>query len=306
MIPEASSHTTTMSEATSGSDDRLYETSATADMDTPNYSYGADDGFLVEDPKQIFHARMTEHSSTLAKGRIGNIESSLRRANPPLNDITTSSNINNQTERVNRSAGGLGIQFGEHEISRPSVKAETASSPGTARGPAAASKSDAKPDQLVGRTEKPPIPIPVPLLSPVREVRTPSPSAALRRQNGEAEVRRSNGRFAGKLDLRIPTYADLLRAKQEKQGLNGALGPKANGTPSQRAESTKLAHSPLTPRMKDTTQHTSESARTQPQINGWQQSGKKGKKNRSGPSSGQVQILPGEVMPANEIERKGG
>ena len=308
MIPEAPSHTTTISEATSGSDDRLHETPATADMDTPNYSHGTDDGFVLDDPKQIFHARMTaEPSNILAKGRVGNIDSNLRRANPPLNDITTSSNVNNQTEKVNRSAGGLGIQFGEHEINRPSVKAETASSPGTARGPAAASKSDTKPDQFVGRNEKLPMPIPVPLLSPVREVRTPSPSAAWRRQNGEAEVRQGNGRFPSKLDLRIPTYADLLRAKQEKQSLNGALGQKLNGTPSQLAESTKSTQSPLSLRMKDIPQPAMESAKAQPQVNGWQQSsGKKGKKNRSGPSSGQIQILPGEIMPANEIERKGG
>ena len=307
MIPEAPSHTTTISEATSGSDDRLYETPATADMDTPNYSHGADDGFILDDPKQLFHARMTtEPSNAWAKGRVGNIDSNLRRANPPLNDITASSNINNQIEKVNRSAGGLGIQFGEHEISRPSVKADTTSSPATARSPAAASKSDTKADPFAGRNEKLPMPIPVPLLSPVREVRTPSPSAALRRQNGEAEVRRSNGRLTTKLDLRIPTYADLLRAKEKKQGLNGALGQKPNGTTSHPAESTSSAHSPLSPRTKDIPQHTSESGKAQPHINGWQQPGKKGKKNRSRPSSGQIQILPSETMPANEVERKGG
>ena len=307
MMTETLSHTTTISEATSGSDDRLYETPATADMDTPTYSHGADDGFILDDPKHIFHARMTaEPSNAWAKVRIGNVDPNLRRANHPLNDITTSSNTNNQTEKLNRSAGGLGIQFGEHEISRPSAKAETKSSPGAARGSGTASKSDMKPDQFTNRTEKLPMPIPVPLLSPVREVRTPSPSAALSRQNGEAEVRRSNGRFAGKLDLRIPTYADLLRAKQEKQSLNGALGQKPNGTPLQISESTRSASSPLSPRTKDISQHTSESAKAQPQLNGWQQPGKKGKKNRPMQSSGQTQILPGEVMPANELERKGG
>ncbi|KAF6225618.1 hypothetical protein HO133_009618 [Letharia lupina] len=316
MIPEASSHTTTISEATSGSDDRLYETPATTEMDTPNHHHGVDDGFVQDDPNQYFHARMTaEPSSTLAKGRVGKIDSIMRRANPPLNDITTSSNTNNRTEKLNRSAGGLGIQFGEHEINRPSVKAEMPISPGAARDPAAASKPDVIPnvqpdlktDHFIGRTEKLPMPIPVPLLSPVREVRTPSPSAAWRRQIGEAELRRSNGRFAAKLDLRIPTYADLARAKQEKQSLNGTLGQKPNGTSSsQLAESAKSIRSPLSPRTKETPQHTLENAKAQPQVNGWQQSGKKGKKNKSRPSSGQIQILPGEVMPANEAERKGG
>lgn len=306
MVPEASSHTTTISEATSGSDERLYETPATAEIDTSNHPHhGVDDAFLLDDPNQYFHARMTaEPSTTLARGRVSNIDSSMQRANPPLNDITTSSNINNRAEKINRSAGGLGIQFGEHEIGRPSVKAEMPISPGTARVPTTASKPDAKPDQVVGRTEKLPMPVPVPLLSPVREVRTPSPSAAFRRQNGEAELRRT---FAGKLDLRIPTYADLLRAKQKKQSLNWALGQNSNGTPSsQLAESAKSIPSPLSPRTKETSQHMPESAKTQPQVNGWQQSGKKGKKNKSRPSSGQIQLLPGEMMPANEAERKGG
>ena len=307
MIPEPSSHATTISEATSGSDERLYETPATADMDTPNYSHVADDGFILDDPKHYFHARMAaEPSNTLTKGRIGNVDSGLRRVNPPLHDITISSNIINPTEKVNRSAGGLGIQFGEHEISRPSVMAETIVSPGTVRGPAAASKPEEKSDQSAGRTEKLPMPVPVPLLSPVREVRTPSPSAAWRRQNGDAKVRRSSGRFASKLDLRIPTYADLLRAKQKKQSLNGTLGQKPNGTPLQFAESPKSTQSPPSPRTKDIPQHASESVKVQPQLNGWQQSSKKGKKNRSRPSSGQIQVLPGEIMPVNEVERKGG
>lgn len=307
MIPEALSHTTTISEATSASDDRLYETPTTAEIDTPNHSHGVD-GFALDDPNQYFHARITaEPCSAFAKSRIGNIDSSTRRANPSLNDITTSSNVNNPTENLNRSGGGLGIQFGEHEITRPSMNAETLISPGTARGPTAVSKPDAKSDQFIGRTEKLPMPIPVPLLSPVREVRTPSPSAAWRRQMGEAELRRSNGRFPSKLDLRIPTYADLVRAKQEKQNLNGTLGQKPNGTPSsQFAEIVKSLQSPLSPRTKDIPQHSPESAKAQPQVNGWQQPGKKSKKNKSRPGSGQIQMLPGEHMPANEAERKGG
>ena len=309
MVPDASSHATTISEATSGSDDRLYETPATAEMDTPNHAYGIDDGFILDDPKQYFHARMmAEPPSALAKVRVGNMDSSMRRANPQLNDTTTtSSNLENRTEKVNRTAGGLGIQFGEHEISRPSVKAEIPMSPGTARGPAAVSKPGKEPDQFLGRTEKLSVPIPVPLLSPVREVRTPSPSAAWRKQNGEVELQRHHRRFAGKLDLRIPTYADLVRAKQEKQSLNGTLGQKPNGTPSSHfAESGKSIQPLLSPSTKETLQHTPESAKAQPQVNGWQQSGKKGKKNKSRPSSGQIQILPVEVMPANEAERKGG
>ena len=306
MVPEASSHTTTISEATSASDDRLYETPATAEMDVTNHGHGADDGFVLDDPSQYFHARMTaEAFSTLTNGRVTNIDSTMRRANPPLNDDTASPSTNHRAENANRPAGGLGIQFGEHEISRPSAKAETPMSPATAHSPAVASKADAKTDQAMSRTEILPMPIPVPLLSPVREVRTPSPSAAWRRQNGEAELRRSQGRLVGKLDLRIPTYADLVRAKQEKQSLNGALGQKPNGTShSQFAENTKSTQSPLSTRAKEVPHHRPESPKAQAQLNGWQQPSKKGKKSKSRPSSGQ--LLPGEAMPANEAERKGG
>ena len=306
MIPETLSHTARIGEAMSTSDDHMYET---PDMDKPNHHYDIDHAAVPDDSKQFFQPRMTAESSsgTFARSRASDMESSLRRANAPLNDITTSSNVNGQHEKVNRSVGGLGIQFGEHEISRPSTKVESPLLPGVARGPTAVSKPDAKPDQKVGRNEKTPVPIPIPLLSPVREVRTPSPSAAWQRQNGEIELKRSNGHFTGKLDLRIPTYADLVRARQEKQGLHGALGQKPNGAPSsQLAESVVLNESPLSPRSKDMPQQIPESSKPQPQINGWQQSGKKGKKNKSRSSSGQIQILPGEIIPANEAERKGG
>lgn len=304
MIPEASSHTTTISEATSGSDDRLYETPTTTELDTQNQSHGVEDAFKLEDPNQVLHARMTAEPST--RGRVGNIDSTMQRFNPPLNEVTASSMMNHRTEKPHRSAGGLGIQFGEHAISRPAAKAETLASNGTTCGPPAASKPDAKTDQFIGRTEKLPMPIPVPLLSPVREVRTPSPSAAWRRQKGEVEIGRSNGRFTGKLDLRIPTYADLVRAKQEKQILNGALGQKPNGTPLRSEECAKSIQSPLSPRTIEIPQHNLESAKAPLQVNGWQQSGKKSRKNKSRPGSGQIQLLPGEVMPANEAERKGG
>ena len=306
MIPEASSHTTTISEATSGSDDRLYETPTTAELDTPSHSQGIDDGFVLDDPSQYFHARMTvESSNPFAKGRVGNADLSTRRANPSINDISASSYKDNRTEKVNKTSGGLGIQFGEHEMSRVSVKAETPISPGSSRGLAAASKPDVKPDQFAAQNEKLTIPIPAPLLSPVREVRSPSPLAAWRRQSGE-DLQRSVGRIVGKLDLRIPTYADLARAKQKKQSLNGALEQKPNGAPPHLAESPKSTQSPLSPRAKEIPQSTTESAKMLPQVNGWQQSSKKGKKNKSRPTSGQMQMLPGEVMPANEAERKGG
>ena len=100
--------------------------------------------------------------------------------------------------------------------------------------------------ELVRFLQVPDVHPPTPLLSPVREVRTPSPSAARPKRNREAELGRSGG-----LRLRIPSYAELVRAKQEKQGINGALGQKPNSSPLQVAESAKLIQSPPDTRMKD-------------------------------------------------------
>ena len=104
---------------------------------------------------------------------------------------------------------------------------------------------------LVRFPQVPDVHPPTPLLSPVPEVRTPSPSAASRKQIGEAELGRSGGRLARKFDLRIPTYADLVRAKQEKQAMNGALGEKSNGSALQLTESAISIESPRGTRTKD-------------------------------------------------------
>lgn len=304
LIAEGSSHATTISEATPGSHDRMYKTPATADIETPS-GRGPEDGFALDDTYQYFQPQpMPESSRLVPQTRIGVFDSGMYHIHPHVGEMLASPNTISQAERTSKPAGGLGIQFGEHEVRRPSLKVENEVSPPPARTTVAVPNPEPKADQQ-------PL-IPPPLLSPVREVRTPSPTAK-RRQGAQIQVQRSNGRTGTKLDLHIPAFADLKRAKQEKN--NGTLGQKPNGvlytklgettkwnqlpklsTASQPIQGHSATHlldeSPL-----GTVQH--------PQINGWQQqqSGKKGKKSRSRPGSGQ---FPGEQMPLHGAERKGG
>lgn len=302
MIVEAASHTTTMSEATSSSDDRVYDTPATVDVDmTPGR--GLEDGFTLDRSHQMTRPKLLhEPPRLIPPTRNGNFESLLCHVDSQLGGIVASPNTTQRSERQSRPAGGLGIHFGEHEMRRPSLKAEETISAKPARSPAMSNPEPTSDQQTL---------IPPPLLSPVREVRTPSP-VAKRREGTQNQTQRTNERTATKLDLHIPAFADLKRAKQEKRA--GTLGQKPNGvSPAQLSENNRWDQ---LPQLSTTTQHSQGRNANhmqdesplgtvqQPQTNGWQQqSSKKGKKNKSRPTSGQIS---GEQMPLNEAERKGG
>ena len=303
MVPDASSHATTRSEATSSSDDRQYETPATVETELHS-GQGVDGDLTLEDPNRYFHTHEAPWGSRTPSGnQKGNFDFTPRHPYSAAGEVPVSPTTTYRQDKPSPPAGGLGIQFGEHEIRRPSVQAENTVSPKSTRSVAAIPVPEP-------RSEKKP-PVPLPLLSPVREVRTPSPTTK-RKEDLHPQVQRSVRRADGKLDLYIPPFAELVRAKQDKQ-IN-ASAKKPNGAPS-----THLSES-ITPNQSSQVAHTSQlfqgpkTSRVQdegsrgnghhPQANGWQQqSGKKGKKNKSRPSSGN---FPGEQMPINEAERKGG
>ena len=301
-LPEDSSHTTTISEATSGSDDRIYETPVTTD-ETPT-GQGFDEGYTPNGHQHYFYAQPTPDPTHVSfNHRNGTYDPIVGQTNPQTAEHLGSSRPAQRIERSGRSAGGLGIQFGEHEITHPSVRTNGNPPTDNAYITSPNTKMETKPEAINGRPENPAVPNP--LLSPVREVRTPSPIAR-RRDTAAAEAKRSGPRI-GKLDLYIPSFAELARAREEKP--KATLAQKPNGVPSSNlAQSTKASEQPLSPKTKPLPDETPKSPKAhlqQPQVNGWQQqSGKKGKKNRSRPSSGQV--VPGEPLPANEAERKGG
>lgn len=302
LLADASSHTTTISEATSGSDERPYETPGTADIETPS-KRGLDDGFVPDDSQQYCHPHhIPEPSRMPLTMRNGNADSSKTGQLQPVENITSSTSTE-WAEKPRKSAGGLGIQFGEHEIRRPSLQAEGKVSPNITRSIASVPSLEPKPEQKA--------PIPIPLLSPVREVRTPSPTAK-RRDDIQREAERIRQRQGGSLDLYIPPFAELLRSRQEKE--RSASAQISNGIMNSHvAESMRTYQLPRSiqtnltmPNLKTDGMLIESPKGTvhPPQTNGWQQqSSKKSSKARSRHGSTQI---PGEQMPVNEAERKGG
>ena len=267
-VVESESLTTTTSETTSGSD---------------NHSYGAPITF-AETPytPDISHVPSHVHPMPYMSHVIDgngdiNMESLVQfnkshlSANPQ--EKTPKAYLETQTKPVN----GLGIQLDNGSTRRRGSDSEKVATQENLRNTGANRKQDVKTDNVKAQTEKPLQP--APLLSPVREVRTPSPLAS-RRPNGIVSGQPS-GRFTGPLELHIPPFSKGTNGKQRQSDV---LIPKPNGVP---------------PLMADTP-----GTATQRQNNGWQQPSKKSKKHKSKNSTSQ--LTNGEPLPATEAERKGG
>ena len=299
MVAEPPLHNTDIRDATSGLDEEQ-DLHASTDIAEMPAIRGVEDDFTLSEPRQHLPVQPLENSRMPLENRNGNVESLKRSTRSHPRDTIISPDITPQSERSSKSPGGLGIQFGEHEIRRPSIKVDGKVSPQIPRSAITVQGTEVK-------SEQKPL-VPVPLLSPVREIRTPSPTAK-RRETAPAQVQRANRRT--NLDLYIPPFAELMRAKQEKQTLMSA--PNGEGYGSKDLVRSKASGS-LPP---ISTNELAQGSRSiylqddspkgtvqQSQINGWQQqSGRKSKKNRSRPGSGQ---FSGERVPLNEAERKGG
>lgn len=315
---DSSSHTTTISEATSGSDEQQFETPASGDIVTP--FTGPENTYTMEDLQQYFNPQAVPDSARMPSLKQNGASETVRRHVPnQSNDTASSPNANKRSNRMNGNA--LGIQFGEIEYQRHSPKADPPPPPEHPHHAVNSLKTEISPiTPTNGQFEKPAAP--VPLLSPVREVRTPSPLGK-RIEQVKVTMPQTLPPLPKKLDLHIPTFAELVRARQEKQ--NGAPTQRANGAiPSSKGggspimnhklaaakTSSSISKVPTSPPLKNISSQavlpmSPEKQTTQPQINGWQQqSSKKNKKHRSRPSSGQY--FSGEPLPVNEAERKGG
>ena len=204
------------------------------------------------------------------------IEPLMRRTSNQLNEGTAVKAI---AKRKDNSANGngLGIEC-ERSIRRQSVDSEKLPQQEPAQQGYTISKCETKSDLPASRYDY--SPKSVPLLSPVREVRTPSPTAT--RKEDMIIQGQYTGRFP--IHLEIPTFSSIMNAKQKQ---TEPLAQRSNGRPTNMSESPKTPHQPLT--------------------NGWQQPTKKGKKTKSKSQSSQLPILlSGEPLPLNEAERKGG
>ena len=141
---------------------------------------------------------------------------------------------------------------------------------------------DMSPSEAANSHDQPLKPI-LPLLSPVREVRTPSPTTN-RKEDGAVTTRPTN-RLAERYKLQeIPPFSKGTNSRPKQ---NEPLTAKANG---------------------EVTATSNGRHATQPYSNGWQQSiSKKNKKHKSkGSTSLMTSTSIGEALPNNVHERKGG
>ncbi|KAL9580371.1 MAG: hypothetical protein Q9212_004538 [Teloschistes hypoglaucus] len=133
------------------------------------------------------------------------------------------------------------------------------------------------------------------LLSPVREIRSPPPTAILKRREGILEQQKKPAILKVPLDLAIPPFS---AEKHEKRKQKDALQEQVNGElSSPPARPAAIA----VPSSSPTKQHLA-----LPQMNGWQQSIRKGKKKTKGHNSQASIDTTGEPFPTDMADRKGG
>lgn len=262
-------------DAASPSESQGYDTPASS-ADTL-YDYGYRESLGRELSQAYHHTYSTpELSRAIHVSRNEIIEPLKRRTtNHAGEDIPSKGN----TKVVDKPNGlGLGIEFENHatrsspELPQPSTQSSLP--------PADTSlAADTKPDGTSQRYEKPLKPLP--LLSPVREVRTPSPTTS--RKDDLPTEGLYFSRFRGAMQLDIPPFAAVLNGHQKQ---NETMPAKPNGALSQPSESPLMS--------------------PQPQTNGWQVPVKRGKKIKSKGQGSFPVNHAGESLPVNEAERKGG
>ena len=228
---------------------------------------------------QAYHAAYSapELSRPAHVSRHEIIEPLKRRATSHASEDVPTKSVINHGEH-NSSGLGLGIEFENHTV-RPSTEFSKplapTSAPSAESGVSAETTSEASGQRYEKSLKS------LPLLSPVREVRTPSPTAS--RKDDLAVEGAYFHKIRCPLQLDIPPFSAVLNG-HAKQADHGPAKP--NGISLQPCDSPVVT--------------------AQPQTNGWQVPVKKGKKNKSRGQGSPLVNTPGEPLPANEAERKGG
>lgn len=259
-------------------EDQSYEAPLSPTV-TRSSTRGRHDSFSLENIPPYTHAHsILENRRSADTTRNSLIEPLMRRTSNQLNEGTAVKAIAKRKDN-STNGNGLGIEY-ERSIRRQSVDSEKLPQQEPAQQGYPISKCETKTDLPTSRYDY--SPKSVPLLSPVREVRTPSPTAT--RKEDMFIQGQYTGRFRTPIHLEIPSFSSIMNAKQKQ---TEPLAQRSNGRPTNMTESPKTPHQPLT--------------------NGWQQPTKKGKKTKSKSQSSQLPILlSGEPLPLNEAERKGG
>lgn len=259
-------------------EDQSYEVPLSPKI-TRSYTRGRHDSFSQENVPPYAHAHsILENRRATDTTRNSLIEPLMRRTSNQLNEgIAVKATAKRTDNPINEN--GLGIEY-ERSIRRQSVDSEKLPQQEPAQHGYPISKSETTSDLPTSRYDY--SPKSVPLLSPVREVRTPSPTAT--RKEDVFIQGQYTARFRTPIHLEIPSFSSIMNAKQKE---TETLAQRSNGRLTNMSESPKTPHQPLT--------------------NGWQQPTKKGKKTKSKSQSSQLPILlSGEPLPLNEAERKGG
>lgn len=187
---------------------------------------------------------------------------------------------------------GLGIQYENHKANFNIASAVNGSAqsnmPHSKQGQPVGAKAD-QAGEGIDNPLKPPS-----ILSPVREVRSPSPTTILKRREGIAEQKKPLI-FSGPLDLVIPPFsAEKHAQRKQKEALLQKPNGKVTPSPAKATETSDSVSSPT----KQQVPHL--------QTNGWQQTTRKGKKKTKGHSSQASIDTNGEPIPADIADRKGG
>ncbi|KAL8682608.1 MAG: hypothetical protein Q9186_001381 [Xanthomendoza sp. 1 TL-2023] len=219
-------------------------------------------------------------------------EEAVRTQEPQANGIRASETRSKYHVESPQTTNGLGIQYEAHKAKLVPISNGNGATPAIPRQLQQGLPADGKTDQANRPVEKPLEP--PPLLSPVREVRSPSPTITMKRQPViSAKIKPVN--LGGPLNLEIPPFSP---ERYERRKQKEALLQKPNGVAtSSPARSIETSHSISSPVKQQGLQM---------QTNGWQQQTKKGKKKSKGHSSQASNDTTGEPIPLNDADRKGG
>lgn len=276
-VIEPASYNKAVGEVTSVLEDQGYDTSVTA-TSSQALIQGRHDSFGRENTQPYNHAHpVSEARRTGETSRNSIIEPIIRRATSQSSEATAAQATGKRSEYV-ANGHGLGIEF--ERSRRPPTDPERLPPQEPPQHGYSPSKGDVKSDVPTPRYDF--SPKTVPLLSPVREVRTPSPTAN-RKEDIFTEGPYHGRFFCTPMHLEIPPFSNGLNGKQAH---SESPVSRLNGRSVNMAESPKAAQQPLT--------------------NGWQQPSKKGKKTKSKSQSQMPVLMPGEPLPVIEAERKGG
>ncbi|KAI4168462.1 MAG: hypothetical protein LQ348_007485 [Seirophora lacunosa] len=286
----STSHTSTMSSVNNSSDDRYQFPSGFTTAPIPNHRPADAVNDLLHRPMQGYPVPEVPRAADLF--RKTRIEQVLRPQQLPVNGNKSFEPSPRGRVEPSYAVNGLGIQY---DGSNAKVKKASPTNGLTQTAPRQGKQGQPTDTQTDKPSQGPESPLkPLPLLSPVREVRSPSPTALLKRRQGIPEQQKPVV-FNGPLNLEIPPFSP---ERYEKRKQKDALTRKSNG---------KVTPSPVkSTEFPDLVASTPKPQNLPPQINGWQQPSRKGKRKGKGHASQVSLDMNGEPIPADEADRKGG